>query len=260
MSAINDALRRASSAAKTPSQPPGATLPPMNVTAKPPWTDPVPAAGPVSSNAESVTPPPIIAPPLHSAPLSPLDDQPPKKSSKLPLILVLLFVLCIGGFGALYFFGKGRLIANAREKLRVHEEGVADRGHVAAPFGGTGISTQSASAAARRDVQIASATTTQSHPATATVTSQPVPKPAPAPLATPIVTAKPVPAPAPVPPVRFPPLRLQSIFYRPGNASVMINGKTLFIGDEIGGVSIADIQPSSVTLVLSGQTNILTLR
>ena len=40
----------------------------------------------------------------------------------------------------------------------------------------------------------------------------------------------------------------------------MINNKTLFVDDIILGVQVADIQPSSVTLVLSGQTNILTLR
>jgi hypothetical protein len=83
--------------------------------------------------------------------------------------------------------------------------------------------------------------------------------------------AKPIPAPAPVPvaapaivvpqaPVKFPPLRLQSIFYRPSNPSVIINGKTLFVTDEVNGVVVTDIQSSSVTLVLSGQTNVLTLR
>ena len=85
------------------------------------------------------------------------------------------------------------------------------------------------------------------------------PQPARATVAT---TPAPVPAPAPVvqTPVRFPPLRLQSIFYRPSSPSVIINGKTLFVTDEINGVTVADIQPSSVTLVLSGQTNVLTLR
>jgi hypothetical protein len=60
--------------------------------------------------------------------------------------------------------------------------------------------------------------------------------------------------------VKFPPLRLQTIYYRPGNPSVMINSKILFISDEVSGVTVADISPSSVTLVLSGQTNVLTLR
>ena len=41
---------------------------------------------------------------------------------------------------------------------------------------------------------------------------------------------------------------------------MIINGKTLFIDDQINGVQVADIRSSSVTLVLSGQTNILTLR
>ena len=65
---------------------------------------------------------------------------------------------------------------------------------------------------------------------------------------------------APAPPPKFPQLRLQSIFYRPANPSVMINGRTLYLDDEVQGVTVADIQPSSVTLVLSGHTNVLTLR
>jgi hypothetical protein len=229
----------------------------MNVSAvMPPWAAP---AAPASSAPESVTPPPIIAPPLNSVSTPPLHSEPSKKSSKLPLILVLLFLFCVGGVGALYFFGKGRLIASAREKLRVPGEEAASRSHV---FGETAA--QNANTAARSNVQIASVTTTR--PLTATpVAAQPAPQPnPPVPPTTAIAAAKPslapAPAPAPHPPVHFPPLRLQSIFYRPGNASVMINGKTLFVGDEISGVNIADIQASSVTLVLSGQTNILTLR
>ena len=71
--------------------------------------------------------------------------------------------------------------------------------------------------------------------------------------------AAPAVAPAPAP-VKFPPLRLQSIYYRPSNPSVLINGKILYLSDEIQGVTVADITPASVTLVLSGQTNVLTLR
>ncbi len=68
------------------------------------------------------------------------------------------------------------------------------------------------------------------------------------------------PAAAPVAPRQFPPLRLQSIFYRPGNPLVMINGKMCGVNDQVQGVTIAAIDMSSVTLVLSGRTNVLTLR
>jgi sRNA-binding carbon storage regulator CsrA len=40
----------------------------------------------------------------------------------------------------------------------------------------------------------------------------------------------------------------------------MVNNRTLFIGDQIQGVTVVSIDASSATLVLSGQTNILTLR
>ena len=76
----------------------------------------------------------------------------------------------------------------------------------------------------------------------------------------PVAVVAPVTPARPVEPVKFPPLRLQSIFYRPSSPSVMINNKTLYVDDTIQGVLVADIQPASVTLVLSGQTNVLTLR
>jgi hypothetical protein len=74
------------------------------------------------------------------------------------------------------------------------------------------------------------------------------------------VVADPKPAPAVFPPVKWPPLRLQGIFYRPPNSSVVINNKTLFVDEEIQGVRIARIDRRGVTLFLDGQTNVLILR
>ena len=255
MSAINDALRRASSAAKTSPQSSASPLPPMNVPAPPPWV--APAAPPPVPQPESmlqsreVTPPPIIAPSLHET-----SDAPPvKKSSKLPLILIFVFLLCVGGAAALYVFGTHRLIVSAREKLHAGKEPAAPKQREAAL---AGENSKSATQPVEASVP-GNHPATHPQPAVASGSAQSAPKPAlPAPAATPVTATKPVATPQT--PVRFPPLRLQSIFFRPGNASVMINSKTLFVGDEISGVSVADIQPSSVTLVLSGQTNILTLR
>ena len=254
MSAINDALRRASSAAKASPQSSASPLPPMNVPPTPPWVAPVappPVPQPESMpQSREVTPPPIIASPLHDT----SDERPVKKSSKLPLILIFGFLALVGGAAALYVFGTHHLIVNAREKLH------AGNTPVAAHHRETAVADVNSKAAKPVD-----ASAPGNHPATrpqpnvATVPAQPAPNPNPGPaVATPV--AAPKPAATPNVPVRFPPLRLQSIFYRPGNASVMINSKTLFVGDEISGVAVADIQPSSVTLVLSGQTNILTLR
>jgi len=56
-----------------------------------------------------------------------------------------------------------------------------------------------------------------------------------------------------------PPLKLKAIFYRPGNPSVLINTKMLFLGDKIGDARVIAIDQASVTLLSNGQTNVLTL-
>lgn len=64
------------------------------------------------------------------------------------------------------------------------------------------------------------------------------------------------PPPAPI----FPTLKLQGIFYRPSNPSVMVNGQTLFLNDEVEKARVVAITQNSVTVVWSGQTNVMTLR
>lgn len=72
--------------------------------------------------------------------------------------------------------------------------------------------------------------------------------------APPVTTALPPPAPV------FPALKLQGVFYRPSKPSVMLNGQTLFLNDEVEKVKVVTITPNTVTVVWSGQTNVLTLR
>ena len=75
------------------------------------------------------------------------------------------------------------------------------------------------------------------------------------------VTEKPVPAdtrttgsPAP-----FPKLKLQGIYFRRTNPSVLINGRTLFVGDRVDGARVVTVDRQTVTVEFSGQTNLLTL-
>jgi hypothetical protein len=246
MSAINDALRRASSAAK--SNPGVFTAPP----ALPPMDVPPPPVAPLPPPVATL--PPIITAPAEQLPVPPLCVDSGKKRSKVPLMLGTLLVFCLLGVGAACLFGKKYFVAQAREKLQRTEEKItSDKDHVATLFADSKTVAQAA---------------------TSNVPSNPIlPKPQPSVVRVPdstqmlasvVSTSAPAPVPAPVvvprAPVHFPPLRLQSIFFRPANPCVMINGKTLFVDDEINGVTVADIQPASVTLVLSGQTNVLTLR
>lgn len=78
-------------------------------------------------------------------------------------------------------------------------------------------------------------------------------------------SAPPVPVAQPPPPaanqvVKWPALRLQGIYYRPPQSSVVINNKTLFVNEEIQGVRVVEIGPQLARVTLAGQTNTLYLR
>lgn len=60
--------------------------------------------------------------------------------------------------------------------------------------------------------------------------------------------------------VTFPPLKLQGIFFRMKNPSVLINNLTLFIGDKVAGVSVVEIHRTKVTLELNGARKELFLK
>ncbi len=53
--------------------------------------------------------------------------------------------------------------------------------------------------------------------------------------------------------------KLQAIIYNPNRPSVMIGGKSLFIGDRLGEFRVRAIDQETVTLVSASQTNVLTL-
>lgn len=225
MSQINDALRRAGKAAP----PAAAATPPLLATS-------------------AAAPPPLLPalPPLPAAPAIPgyaEEESPRRKSTLLQVVLAVFLVLAVGVAAVVTFWEKrNRVVVLAKP-------------------------TEEPGAKRMLPPEVVKAALAPQNPAPPVATNlanvHPVPA-APAPAVTnvkaPAVAAAPVAPPKPVEPVKFPPLRLQSIFYRPSNPSVIINNKTLFLDDTIQGVQVADIQAASVTLVLSGQTNILTLR
>lgn len=223
MSMINDALRRASDAAKSAGGGATMSLPSMHVS---------PPPLPTAPSEFSVPPVPSMD---NLPPESEYEEESENKSARKPIIVVLIVILGIGGVMGFKYWKRKQaakladIVMNAAKPNTVETKTVLRTASAsAAPNGASPVSAPA--------VPIARET-----------------------VAPAVATPAPVPAVAAVP-VKFPTLRLQSIFYRPSNPSVMINGKTLFITDEIQGVTIADISPASVTLVLSGQTNILTLR
>jgi hypothetical protein len=62
---------------------------------------------------------------------------------------------------------------------------------------------------------------------------------------------------APSPPAKPTPLRLQAIVYSPKRPSVVINGRTLFVGERLGDSRVVAIDRESATLVGAGTTNVL---
>jgi MSHA biogenesis protein MshK len=54
--------------------------------------------------------------------------------------------------------------------------------------------------------------------------------------------------------------KLQGIFYRAANASALIDGQTLFVGDEIEGARVVAIERQAVRLLQNGKTIVLKLR
>ncbi len=97
----------------------------------------------------------------------------------------------------------------------------------------------------------------------ATATASPNTTTAPAvtpttPVTPPAVFAE-VPA-KPAGPRPFPELKLQGIYYRIKDPSVMINGKTLMIGDLVNDVTVMKIERKDVTVELDGQQKVLRLQ
>ena len=276
MSAINDALRRASSAAK--SAPAGDAQNHGPASGGPPPLPPMPLPLPPLPVAQVSTPlPPRIDgsdskyQPTFEDTAASTDATPPtrRRRSVLPYIFGALALLCAAGAAGSFLYAKQR--GSFLSKYSVLNQSVEETSE-------EGESTEMEVEISGAAENAASVVPAPSPVATTTPTPAATPS-VPAPQSvTPVPTAAPTPAPAPAPtpirapvafntqphnpgtPVHFPPLRLQSIYYRPADPSVMINGKTLYVSDEINGVKVVDISPSSVTLVLSGRTNILTLR
>ena len=56
-----------------------------------------------------------------------------------------------------------------------------------------------------------------------------------------------------------PELKLQGIFFNPRSPSAVVNGRTLYVGDRVGGLSVTAITPKAVTLTSKTLTNVLSL-
>jgi hypothetical protein len=55
-------------------------------------------------------------------------------------------------------------------------------------------------------------------------------------------------------------LMLQGITYQGKNSSVLINGKTFFIGEQVHGARIVDITQTRASLEIEGEIHVLELK
>ncbi|MGC3961376.1 MAG: hypothetical protein QM813_26650 [Verrucomicrobiota bacterium] len=55
------------------------------------------------------------------------------------------------------------------------------------------------------------------------------------------------------------PLKLQGIFFNPQNPSAVVSGRSVYLGDRVGGFRVMGISPVAVTMVSATATNVLSL-
>ena len=168
------------------------------------------------------------------------------KSNSLPILLLAIFLFCLAGAAGLYLW--------ERTHRSTSVQAPASGAHAAAaqpPITAMNAVSNFVPATARTLSRVTANAAVAATNIDVVSAARGIVNPA---------TAPPAPAAASGAPAQFPTLRLQGIYYRPENPSVMINGHTLYLNDTVQGVTVASIDTSSVTLVLSGRTNILTLR
>lgn len=59
--------------------------------------------------------------------------------------------------------------------------------------------------------------------------------------------------------IQPPVLKLQGIFFSPSRPSVVVNGKTMYLGDRVNGFRLIAVSPVAATFVSATETNLLSL-
>ncbi|MCX6895595.1 MAG: hypothetical protein NTZ16_08895, partial [Verrucomicrobia bacterium] len=62
-----------------------------------------------------------------------------------------------------------------------------------------------------------------------------------------------IPAPTIPPPSPPVPLRLQGILYSASKPAAILNGRTVWVGDHISGMTVSAIEPDRITVIYSNQ-------
>jgi HD-like signal output (HDOD) protein len=113
--------------------------------------------------------------------------------------------------------------------------------------------------------EVEETTTTNVSSATIAEPEVSLPEPEPAPVVAPqaiVASIAPLSVkPGPMPKVEAPPdFRLGGIIYTAGHPSAIVNGETVWVGDQVGEATVSDIGRSSVTLEINGQRKTYVMR
>jgi hypothetical protein len=198
--------------------------------------------------------------PAAPAPTTGLKPAEEGESSKGGSVKLLLAVLAVAALGAGGWFtwkalrpGKSKPPAGAQQPKKTGAVEVAK-----APPGAKGTG---ALAKVTGTVKPNLTPVTRSNAPAPPPAKPPQPTVGPGAQAGPGAKTEPVVAATPQPPapVLWPKLNLQGIFLRLTKPSARINGRNLYVGSEIEGARVVDIQRQSVVLQLGGETNVMTL-
>jgi hypothetical protein len=190
----------------------------------------------------------LAAPPLLAQPLPALEPVSPAPISPWPSLLLMAGVVLLGlGLAGTGGFLAWRTWHNRRIQLTLN-------GSTPSQARQPGPTPKSAPAKASVPDKTPVVTVTPTAAAVSTPAASPVTPVTALPANPTNVTAR------VVAPVKWPPLRLQGIFYKPPNSAVLINSKMLYVEDEVQGAKVAEIGRTTVKLLLEGQTNTLVLR
>lgn len=194
-------------------------------------------------------------------PLQPVEAPSGTKSS--PLLLGGILLLGIGTVGiaaALWFNGRATPENKQTTSAPVQQPTAIQSPAPVIPQQATAVPTVQPSPVIQASQTVA---VTQSAPAVAapsTLAPAPQPQRTP-PQKTPVASQSPTAsAAAQTGNPTAKPIRLQSIFYRLRSPTVIINGKTLGIGDSVDGIKVVSIQRTSVEVQQNGKYRTLTLQ
>lgn len=188
---------------------------------------------------------PTPAPPPGGPPLQPAETA--DRSNPLPIIL------CIVGIGALLMAGAFWLKSRGTPQTTVAEKPSS----VSSPVESKPVPAQNPIERTTATLQkVMERNSDQTAPVTrVTNTSAPTVASATAPAAT-----APTPTPAQPAPPPTPTFHLQAIYYRMKGPTVVINGKTLKVGDHLDGATLIGIERTSAEIEFEGKSQRLTVQ